>query len=412
VPLSDYLANVHGEDVGWVGEAIQDAVATGKKCILEYRVIGKNHTVRWLEVHGQCLYDEAGNPWRMPGVAVDITQRKKTELAAGNLAAIVASSEDAIIGMDLNGIVTAWNRGAEKLYDYTALEVIGQSVTILLPDDRNDEELAILERVSRGEHVDHYETIRRRKDGSLVDISLTVSPVSDAHGKIVGASKIARDISRRKETERLQRTLMQEMKHRMQNTLATVIAIARQSFRGLEGERTANQAFEARLLALSKGHDLLTSETWDSAALRDLIAQPLAAHGADRFEIEGPSLRLTPKSALALTLALHELATNAAKYGALSVPSGRVVITWQIEHAHAPRFTLRRQEKGGPPVSTPTKKGFGSRLIENALSAELGGETRIIYEPAGLICEIIVPLSAEWDEGSLVGNPTSVGGEE
>jgi PAS domain S-box-containing protein len=403
--LSDYLANIHPEDVGWVGEAIQEAVATGKKCILEYRVIGDDRAVRWLEVHGQCLYDEMGNPWRMPGVAVDITQRKKIELSAGSLAAIVASSEDAIIGMDLNGVITAWNRGAEKLYDYTPQEVIGRSVTILLPDDRNDEELEILERVGRGEHVGHYETVRRRKDGGLVDISLTVSPVSDTQGKIVGASKIARDISRRRDTERLQRTLMHEMKHRMQNTLATVMAIARQSFRGLEGGRTANEAFEARLLALSKGHDLLTSETWESVALHDLIAQPVSAYGAERFEIDGPSLRLPPRSALALTLVLHELSTNAAKYGALSVPSGGVAITWQIEHIHSPRFSLRWQEKGGPPVSAPTKRGFGSRLIENALSTEAGSETRIVYHPAGLVCEIIVPLSAEWDDGSSIDDP-------
>ena len=242
--LSDYLASIHPDDVKWVGEAIQQAVATGKKCILEYRVLGEDGSVRWLEVHGQCLYDEAGKPWRMPGVAVDVTKRKQAELAIGQLAAIVASSDDAIIGMDLNGTITTWNQGAERLYRYASEEAIGQPVTTLLPDDRKDEELQILERIGRGEHVDPYETVRRRKDGSLVEISLTVSPVIDAQGMVVGASKIARDITDRKEAERLQRTLMRELKHRMQNTFATVLAIARQTFRAPEGGGTAFQSFE------------------------------------------------------------------------------------------------------------------------------------------------------------------------
>jgi PAS domain S-box-containing protein len=397
--LADFLASIHAEDVGWVSEAIEQAVVTGKKCILEYRVLDRHGAVRWLEVHGQCLYDEAGKPWRMPGVAVDVTERKQTELAIARLAAIVASSDDAIIGMDLNGIIVTWNRGAERLYGYRAEEAIGKPVPMLLPDDRKDEELQILERIGRGEHVSHYETIRQRKDGSAVEISLTVSPVADAQGKVVGASKIARDITGRKGAERLQRTLMRELKHRMQNTLATVVAIARQSFREPDGGGTAYQSFEARLLALSKGHDLLTRNAWDRAELAEVVAQLLAAYDRDQFEIGGPPLRLTPKSTLALTLALHELATNAAKYGALSVPTGRVAVTWEMVHADSPRFVLRWQERGGPPVSPPTRKGFGSRLIESALATELDGEVRITYGQAGVVCEIGAPLSAEWHDG-------------
>lgn len=398
-PLADYLAGIHPEDVEFVSKAIEQAVVTGEKCLLEYRVLSNDGIIRWLEVHGQCLYDEAGKPWRMPGVAVDITERKEAELTTARLAALVASSDDGIIGMDLNGIITAWNRGAELLYNFRAEEAIGKPVMILLPDDRKHEELQILERIGRGEHVDHYETIRQRRDGSLVEISLTVSPVTDAHGKIVGASKIARDITNRKKAERLQRTLVDELRHRLQNTLATVLAIARQSFHGLDGASQAHERFEARLLALSKGHDLLTREAWDRAELAEVCTQPLIAYGCDRFDIDGPALWLAPKSALALTLAIHELATNAAKYGALSVPSGRVAIMWKVEDANnsarARRFLLRWQERGGPVVSLPRRKGFGSRLIEKALAAELNGEVEISYDPDGVICEIVAPLSVE-----------------
>ena len=207
-------------------------MVTGEKCLLEYRVLPKDGSVRWLEVHGQCLYDEAGKPWRMSGIAVDITQRKRAELAMGRLAAIVESSDDAIISKDLAGIITSWNDGAERLFGYTAEEIIGKSITLLIPDDRQGEEPDILARLRNGERVEHFETIRRRKDGSLVDLSLTISPIRDEHGGIVGASKIARDITDRKAVESLRQTLVGELKHRLKNTLSTVLAIARQSFRG------------------------------------------------------------------------------------------------------------------------------------------------------------------------------------
>jgi PAS domain S-box-containing protein len=135
------------------------------------------------------------------GINIDITVRKHGEEARARLAAIVESSDDAIISKDLNGIITSWNKSAERLFGYTAQEVVGKSVTILIPQERFDEEPSILERVRRGERIDHYETVRRCKDGTLLDVSLTVSPVADSQGRVVGASKIARDITERKRAE-------------------------------------------------------------------------------------------------------------------------------------------------------------------------------------------------------------------
>lgn len=397
-PLADYLAGIHPDDVERVSQAIQQAIATGEKCLLEYRVISQDKTIHWLEVHGQCLYDEAGEPWRMSGVAVDISDRKRAELASARLAAIVESSGDAIVSKNLDGIITSWNVGAERLFGYQAQEVVGKPITILIPDNRQDEEPAILARLRKGERVEHFETIRRRKDGSLVELSLTISPIRDNDGRIIGASKIARDITERKAAERMHTTLLREMKHRLKNNLSTVLAIARQSFRGIGAESEDFRKFEARLLALSNAHDLITRENWDSAELKDVVAQMLTMHGRQRFEIDGPDLRLSPKSALALTLALHELATNAAKYGALSVPTGRVIIKWSIKHKSSPELIFRWQEQDGPEVSPPSRRGFGSQLIERVLAIELKGEVRIIYDPAGIICEIDAPLSAEWEE--------------
>jgi PAS domain S-box-containing protein len=397
-PLADYLAGIHPDDVERVSEAIQQAILTGEKCILEYRVVSRDGTIHWLEVHGQCLYDEVGNPWRMPGVAVDISDRKHAELASARLAAIVECSDDAIVSKNLDGIITSWNIGAERLFGYSAQEVVGKPITILIPDDRQDEETDILARLRRGERVDHFETIRRRKDGSLADLSLTISPIRDNDGRIIGASKIARDITERKAAERLHATLLREMKHRLKNNLSTVLAIARQSFRGHESESDDFRKFEARLLALSNGHDLITRANWDSAELKDVVAQLLTMYGRQRFEIDGPDLRLSPKSALALTLALHELATNAAKYGALSVPTGRVVIKWSIKHESSSGLIFRWEEQNGPEVSPPSRKGFGSQLIERVLAGELQGKVQITYDPTGIVCEIDAPLSAEWEE--------------
>ena len=341
------------------------------------------------------------SPTRDGGLSVyfrDISARKRVEEVEGWLAAIIESSDDAIVSKNLESIVTSWNTGAERLFGYKAEEIIGKPITILFPEDRKDEEERILARIRQGERVEHFESTRQRKDGSLVEVSLTISPIKDAQGRIVGASKIARDITRHKEAERLQRLLVHELNHRVKNILATVQAVARQTFNSRQSGDTVRQTFEARLLALSKAHDLLTRENWDGASLSQVVAEVLSPYHRDRFETGGPDVRLTPKMALALTLALHELATNAAKYGALSAPSGRIAITWRVQADDPPHLILRWQERGGPLVSPPEQKGFGSRLIERSLALELGGDVKITYDLAGVVCEVKAPLVDERDE--------------
>jgi PAS domain S-box-containing protein len=328
----------------------------------------------------------------------DISARKRVEEVEGWLAAIIESSDDAIVSKNLESVVTSWNKGAERLFGYRPEEMIGMPITILFPEDRQDEEAGILERIRRGERVEHFESIRRRKDGSLVEVSLTISPIKDAQGRIIGASKIARDITKHKQAERLQRLLVHELNHRVKNILATVQAIARQTLSPRQSDGgMVRETFEARLLALSNAHDLLTRENWNGTDLSQIVAEALAPYQRDRFEIGGPDVRLTPKMALALTLALHELATNAAKYGALSVSSGRIAITWRVQPNDQPHLILRWQERGGPLVSPPSRKGFGSRLIERSLAMELAGEVRITYDPTGVICDVSAPLADERD---------------
>lgn len=328
---------------------------------------------------------------------VDITERKRAEALAERLAAIVQSSDDAIISKNLDGTIISWNEGAERLLGYGTDEIIGKSIMTLVSPDRRDEEVDILDRVRRGQHIQHYETLRQRKDGSLVWVSLTISPLSDAAGKIIGASTIARDMTERRRADEHRKTLMDELNHRVKNMMAVIQSIATQTLGHASTLEEARTAFSSRLINLATAHDLLTRESWESANLAEIVSDTVKPHadGKTRFQIEGPGVRLSPSAALAMSMALHELSTNAAKYGALSNENGQVVILWKIDGSGpARRLVLRWQESGGPPVAEPKTKGFGSRLIERALAAELGGEVRVDYEPSGLECTIIAPLPA------------------
>jgi PAS domain S-box-containing protein len=341
------------------------------------------------------LHDSDGNLVGGINMLVDITERKRAEEYAARLAAIVKFSDDAIISKNMSGIIQTWNKAAERLFGYEAREVIGKAINILIPPDRQDEEPNILGRIRRGEHIDHYETVRVRKDGSLVDVSLTVSPLMDRSGKIVGASKIARDVTEKRRHEERRQLLINELNHRVKNTLATVQSLAAQTFRG-ENQTPAFGQFEGRLVALSRAHDVLTEENWEGADLCELIERTISPICVDpeRIDISGPVLRVRPKVALSLSMAFHELCTNAAKYGALVDGCGRITIGWKIDKVDSERhLRLRWEESGGPKVEKSQHKGFGSRLLERALCHELGTPVRLIFAPTGVVCEIEAPIT-------------------
>jgi two-component sensor histidine kinase len=268
---------------------------------------------------------------------------------------------------------------------------VRKSVLILIPPERQDEERAILERLRRGERIDRYETIRRRKDGSLIDISLTVSPVINAQGKIVGASKIARDITERKRNEEHIATLAREAEHRTKNVLATVQATV-----NLSHSDTADgvkRAIEGRIQALTKLHDLFVKSRWTGAELSEIAAQELAPYigeGEARVQIDGPQVLLLPNTAQVIGVTLHELATNAAKYGALSVAKGRVEIKWSL--AANDQLILTWNEKGGPDVKKPLHQGFGTRVMEKIIRDQHQGDLRLDWGADGLACKIILPV--------------------
>jgi PAS domain S-box-containing protein len=323
----------------------------------------------------------------------DITDRKQVENALGEteqrfrwLASIIESSDDAIVSKNLDGIVTSWNSGAERIYGHTAAEAIGQPITIVIPEDRQDEERDILTRIRRGQRIDHFETVRQRKDGSLIVVSLTVSPVKNAEGKVVGASKIARDITEQKRSQERIATLAREAEHRSKNVLASVQAAVNLS--RADTPEDLKKAIEGRIQALANVHSLFVESRWIGADLSTIAAQELGPYSVlGRVRIEGLALLLEPNTAQAFAVALHELATNAAKYGALSENGGLVGLEWV--HGADRELVLRWTETGGPPVEPPTRKGFGSRVIVGMIQ-QLKGTVRFDWHPGGLVCEISV----------------------
>lgn len=326
-------------------------------------------------------------------LVVDLREQQRARADTARLAAIVSSSDDAIISKTLDGVITSWNAGAERIFGYSTDETIGRSIMLLVPDELRDEEKEIILRLSRGERIDHFETVRVAKDGARIDLSLTVSPLYDESGRVAGASNVARDISDRKRAEEIRRLLHDELNHRIKNTLATVQAIAGQTLRRATTPQQFVTSFNGRIQALARAHGLLTVGSFQGAQLMDLVRDQLLLGGAEdqRITCSGPDLTLGAQAAVHMALVLHELGTNARKHGALSGIAGHVDVSWALRTNGGRTLVLVWQESGGPPVAAPTSRGFGSMLIEHSLRAH-GGVVQMTYAESGMRCEIRLPL--------------------
>jgi PAS domain S-box-containing protein len=350
--------------------------------------------------------DETGAVIGAVNLLMDLTEVHAAEFERARLAAIVECSDDAIISKTLQGVVTSWNASAERIFGYTAAEMVGQPIYRLIPPELHQDEDRILATLASGKRIDHYETVRIAKDGRRVHLSLTVSPIRNSSGQIIGASKVARDISERKRAEEVQHLLMNELNHRVKNTLATVDAISRQTLRRSANAKDFADSFGGRLRALARANALLTtasvhgSEITHGAELTELISSQLTLgdDGDSRISLEGPVVTLSGQASLHLALVLHELGTNARKYGALSAPAGRVAIEWVVNSQPGSRLlTITWRETGGPPVKAPEKRGFGSTLIENSLTSH-GAKVSMQFAASGLSCVIEMPLTDRLDE--------------
>ncbi len=333
--------------------------------------------------------EAAGSAERGEAASFDIDR------AAQHYAAIIESSDDAILSKDLDGVILTWNSGAERLYGLTAEEAIGKPATIIMPADRLEEAQEILDKIRRGERIRQFETVRRRKDGSLIDISLTISPIRDSHDRIVGASTIARDSTELKKTRERQQLLLREMNHRVKNLFALTSSVIGLSARSARTAQELADSARERVAALARAHSLTFSHgepspqaTTLQSLIRAIVA-PFDEPEAPRIIISGVDVPVSGGAVASLALLLHEFATNAAKYGALSSAEGTIAIDCREDDENV---VVTWAERGGPPVVPPSGgEGFGGVLSRFAVVNQLGGEIARDWKPEGLEIRLVAP---------------------
>lgn len=296
---------------------------------------------------------------------------------------------DAVYVLDRDGRYLLFNRAAEAYFGVSRELVLGREIWEAFPQGRGTPfETAVRKALDEGAES-RFETASAMRPNHTVE--LRIAPLSG-----VGAMVVLSDVSGRGEADQRLQLLVNELNHRVKNSMAVVQGLARQSFAASRSLEQAREDFTGRLVAFAAAHDVITEQNWEGADLRQLIERTLAGPllVGRRVVLAGPLVRIPPKTALSLALALHELATNAFKYGALSNDEGQVRVTWTAAgSAGAIRLSLTWTESGGPPVAQPARRGFGVRLLERALGADLGGEVKLRFEPAGLVCEIEAPAS-------------------
>jgi len=395
--FEDFMRLVHPDDRERIRAANLEAIATKTPLEAEFRVMLPGGGQRWLLTKGDIIVDGSGRAVRMVGVNMDITQRKEAEAA-------LAASEERFRTMvsTIDDVFWIESRNPDRLiYVSPAFErLTGRKpeelyadidvwLECIHPDDRPLARESFQRVAEEGSFTTEYRVIRTDGEERWVRDRGYVVPTPS--GVVERTTGVATDITERKQAERQRDLLMRELVHRVKNTLAVVQSIARQTRLNTDTLEAFYEKFEARLVALSLVHDLLFREGWQGASLADVIAQTLAPYGEHedgtrRFDTEGPPVRLDPNVAVKLSMVFHELATNATKYGALSAPEGRVAVTWHRTQSDGGRdaLAIRWVERGGPPVTEPVRRGFGTLLVERVAGRELGNDVTLAFAPAGL----------------------------
>jgi two-component system CheB/CheR fusion protein len=310
-------------------------------------------------------------------------------------AALSRASGDAILGLSLDGVVNTWNRGAERLLGFASEEMVGRHISILAPEGSETEQGALLEQIRSGNEVPPYDTVRRHKDGSLVQVSIRAAPILSPEQVPIGISETMRDIADRKRGEERNALLTRELAHRTKNLLSLVHATMVQTAEHSTSKESFIQSVDHRLRAMSQAHDLLIENNLKGAAVSDLVRsclKPFIANEAS-LDMQGPHVQLKADVVHNLSLVLHELATNALKYGALTHAHGKVVVKWALDGAEVEpaRFRMSWREVDGPRVAPPHRTGFGTKVISSAPKHELGAKVFVDYQPAGFHWSLDMP---------------------
>ncbi len=308
---------------------------------------------------------------------------------AAQFSALVASSGDAILSISPDDTIASWNKGAEQLFGYAPEAIIGRPKSVLVPEDKRAEFSAVRQRLQAGETV-RIDTVRLKSDGSRVDVEIVDAPIFAPDGSFEGYSSIIRDLTDRRAAEAHKTMLMRELAHRTKNQLAIIQSIARQTARHSLTLDGFLDTFVLRMQGLATSHDILSDQNWTDVSLRELITSHLGVlvdTDARGIKIEGSAIFVGSAAAEAIGLAIHELATNSIKYGAMSVPEGRVAVTWAVEPREAGKHQVQLNwtESGGPTITEqPERQGFGSRVIRHLVGQSLQGHSDIHYLPQGV----------------------------
>lgn len=403
-PLAAFVDGIHPDDRDRIGERVQHAVATAGDFSEEYRLCHADGTVSWVHARGRCFHDAGGKPARFPGVVLDVTAHRAADAARVTSEARLRTVMETVpVGILLaeapSGRILMGNK---RLADFLGHDTLYASSTkgyggfvAFHADGRpvDGHEYPLAQITSGACKQASLEVQYQRPDGERRWIAIAGEAIEDERGATVGAVVAVSDIDDRKAAEAQQDILNRELSHRLKNTLTLVQSIASQTLRNAPSLEAARDALAARLIVLGKSHDILLAGQTDSASVDRVVQEAVTLHDdtGQRFRVTGPGLLIGPSAALSLGLMLHELATNAIKYGALSVPEGWVSIGWTVEGEGASAvFQLDWQEQGGPPVTAPTRKGFGSRLIQRGLA---GGDVSLRYLTEGVHCVLCAPLT-------------------
>jgi len=393
--VEDFERRVIPEDMARARAETDAVVAAGHDLApIAFRIRRADGEIRWIEGVGRIVYGKDGAPQRMVGTNFDVTERVLAEEAVR----VSRERLDLAVGAHAVGIfdwhvpsgAATWSGEMEEIFGLARGTFEGHTDHFrrrVVPEDLARIEAETAESLADGRDVANYAFRIVRDDGAIRWIEGAARHILGPDGALVRVVGTNIDVTERKTAEEHQRLLVNELNHRVKNTLAIVQAIAWQSFRSGGMDRPARDAFEGRLAALAAAHDVLTRQNWESASIGQMVAGAVAPHdpGEGRLTVEGPAVRLDPKTAVAVAMAMHELATNAVKHGALSAASGRVDVRWTVAEG---RLHLSWRETGGPPVVAPAQRGFGARLLEQGLAEELQGTVRLEFRPEGVVCEV------------------------
>jgi PAS domain S-box-containing protein len=399
---SGWLGAVHPDDIAPALATWRQAMAEKRPVDLEYRVKARSGTWLWHRARGVPILDEKARITEWFGVVENIHDRKTAEGAVAEsearLRAVVDTAPDAIVVMDEQSVVRSFNQGAERIFGYAAAEVVGRHIAMLMSGHlaaRHNEGVSNYLRTGERRVIGvGAELEGLRKNGTVVPLEASIGAWHDATGAQFFTG-VLRDITERRAAAERQSLLAREVDHRAKNALAVVQSVLRLT--PADEPKAFVKAVEARVAALARAHSLLAEEGWIGASLRAIAQKELAAYAQVQEQgsavlLDGPSLAISSVAVQPLAMVLHELATNAAKYGALSAEGGKVSVNWHPDQ-NLGLLYIGWTESDGPPVVAPSRRGFGSRLIEATVRGQLGGSVEWHWERAGLICNVELPLT-------------------